>query len=328
MRQAVFVLLALAVIGVAAPAEARSRRLPKQCAAARRVAGSDGRGRIPVLFVHGFTGSPNNFRHSRDGRPDLIESVAARDGVTAYTFDYSDHSSMWVTDPAIGPPLARSIACLGRASGHKVVAVAHSMGGLAVRYAQGQVIRGEPVSDSLARVVTVGTPTNGVILLSLQNGELGDKIVQAVVDSAGDLCDEDETPRKYLCDLLDAAGAPGVTAMAPGSAELAALPAWGRGVVVHPMAASLALRLSIFGQGTTVDLGDIVATVASATADAGPGEVPLVVTCRVELTDLPTVVDRSPCSHTNELTNRRIVRAMVDQVTLAVRDDDRVRRTG
>lgn len=321
MRRAVVVLLSvLAVVGIAAPVEAKPRRLPKECAGARRVPETDGHGRIPVLFVHGFTGSPNNFRHSRDGRPDLIESVAALDTVTAYTFDYSDHASMWVTDPAIGPQLAKAIACLGRASDRKVVAVAHSMGGLAVRYAQGQVIRGTPVFQSLSRVVTVGTPTNGVILLSLQGGELGNTIVQGVVDAAGEVCDEDETPRKYLCDLLDAAGAPGVTAMAPGSAELAALPAWGPEVVVHPMAANLTLRLSAFGLGTTVDLGDIVATVGSATADASPGEIPFVVACRVVLTDLATVVDRSPCSHSQELTNHRIVRAVVDQVKQAARD--------
>jgi pimeloyl-ACP methyl ester carboxylesterase len=319
MRRGALVVVVLAVLVTAMPAGAEAQQpLPEECAGARRVPEADGTGRTPVLFVHGFSGSPNNFRRSRDGRPDMIETVAALDGVTAYTFDYSKHSSEWVTDPAIGPKLAQAIACLGRASGHKVVAIAHSMGGLAVRYAQGQVIRGRPVADSLARVVTIGTPTRGVILLSFAGGDVGNAALQAVVHASSDVCDEHEKPRRHLCVLLGAAGAPAVTAMAPGSPELAALPPWGVGVAVHPMAANLRLRLSIFGLGTTVDLGDIVATVESATADASPRELPFVAACRTELTNLVDVVDRSPCSHTNELGNHRIVEAVLAQVELAV----------
>jgi hypothetical protein len=106
--------------------------------------------------------------------------------------------------------------------------------------------------------------------------------------------------------------------MAPGSAQLAALPPWGARVVVHPIAADLRLRLSVFGNGTTVSLGDIVATVASATADASPGEQPLVVRCNTELTHLVDVVDTSPCAHANEITNRRIIEEVRDQVRTAV----------
>jgi len=285
---------------------------------------SNGRGRTPVLLVHGFLGSPHDFRRGivgrRDGAPNLLETVTAVDGVSAYTFDYSEHSSKWVTDQSIAPALAQSIRCLARASGHKVVVVAHSMGGLATRVAQDQVIKGSSVSESVARVVTIGTPTEGVLLLNYAKDRLAAYLVQTTINAAGKLCeDPPQKDRRRLCELLDAANAPATAAMAPGSGQLGALPPWGVGVRVHPIAANLLVRVSVFGLGTDVSLGDIVATVGSATADASPGVHPLVVECRTELDELVDAVDSSPCSHGNELANQRIVRAVRDQVRVAVR---------
>jgi pimeloyl-ACP methyl ester carboxylesterase len=320
-RNALAGLVVVVLVGVfpAAPAHAGDGGLPDRCGAATKAnTSSRAPGGVPVLFVHGFGGGPGNFHQRRDDRASMLDEVASVDGVTAYTFDYSDHALAWVTKPAIGPALARSIDCLARASGRKVVVVAHSMGGLATRFAQGQVIHGRPVSDSLARVVTIGTPTEGVLLLSFTNGTVSNAIVQAAVDAAGEVCsDQPKEKRRRLCQLLDEADAPAVTAMAPHAAALDDLPPWGAGVVVHPIAADLELRLSVFGIGTTVSLGDIVVTVDSATADPSPGERPLVVRCRANLTDLVTVVDQSPCSHANEVANRRIVRAVRRQVRLA-----------
>jgi hypothetical protein len=164
-------------------------------------------------------------------------------------------------------------------------------------------------------VVTVGTPTDGVLLLDFTNGEVSNEIVQTVVDAASELCaDPGDEERPRLCELFDAANAPAVTAMAPGSAALEALPDWGRSVVVDPVAADIKLRLSVLGFGTTISLGDIVATVESATADPSRGRRPVVVVCRDGLVDLAEVVDESPCSHANELANRRIIRAVRDRV--------------
>jgi pimeloyl-ACP methyl ester carboxylesterase len=256
----------------------------------------------------------------------MLQAVEALSGIAVYTFDYSGRASQWVTNQNIGPALAQSIRCLAIESGHKVMVVAHSMGGLATRLAQGQVVDGRAVSDSLSRVVTIGTPTRGVILLSFTNNGISNRIVQTAVDAVGKACGKPAAKnkkRRRLCELLDAANAPAVTAMAPGSAQLAALPAWGAGVIVHPIAASLRLRISTFGFGTTVSLGDIVATVGSATADASPGEHALEVRCPVELDNLVNVVDRSPCSHTNELSNHRIIDAVVAQVRIAVRQAEK-----
>ncbi len=90
-------------------------------------------------------------------------------------------------------------------------------------------------------------------------------------------------------------------------------------MTVHPIAADLIVRVSALGIGTDVPLGDLVATVGSATADASPGQHPTVVECRTELDELVDAVDRSPCSHGNELANARIIRAVRDQVRAAVR---------
>jgi pimeloyl-ACP methyl ester carboxylesterase len=323
MRRAVTATVAAVVLALAHPiapdpATALGRPFPRECdgaVRAREVNGENLRGGTPVLFVHGFTGRPGNFRATREGRPSMLETVADVPGAVPYTFDYSADATQWVTDPAIGPALAEAITCLAQETGERVVVVAHSMGGLATRFAQGQVIDGVPVADSLAHVVTVGTPTRGVLLLDFTNGEVSNEIVQTVVDAAGELCaDPGDEERPRLCELFDAANAPAVTAMAPGSPELEALPDWGRAVVVDPVAADIKLRLSVLGFGTTISLGDIVATVESATADPSRGRRPVVVVCRDGLVDLAEVVDESPCSHANELANRRIIRAVRDRV--------------
>ena len=256
----------------------------------------------------------------------MLDTVSAIDGVATYTFDYTKHASQWVTDQAIGPALARSIRCLARALDHKVTVVAHSMGGLATRLAQGQVLNGHAVADSLGRVVTIGTPTRGVILLTATTSGISKRVLQTVVDAAGKLCTKPpKKSRRHLCALLDAANAPATSAMTPGSAALAALPAWGDGVIVHPIAGDLQLRVSVFGLGTTTSLGDIVATVGSATADASPGQHPLVVKCHTELSNLDNVVDESPCAHGNLTSNRRIIAGVRKQVEKAVRADARKR---
>ena len=303
------------------PLSAGDDALPRRCASATRAPESVDarRGTTPVLFVHGFNGRIRDFRATSDGRPSMVERIAKLPGAAAYTFDYSEHAFSWVTDPNIGPSLAHAIVCLARASGRKVVVVAHSMGGLATQYAQGQTIRGAPVASRLARVVTIGTPARGVILLSFTSGDVANTLVQAAVDAASEACGEEtKKKREHLCELLDVADAPAVASMAPDSADLKALPRWNPSVIVSPIAADLRLRVSVLGIGTTVSLGDIVATVDSATADASAGQRRLVYRCHAELTDLLEVVDRSPCSHANELVNRRIVLAVEDQVRRAV----------
>lgn len=300
--------------------DVRGLDAPRRCDGAVRAPESEKASRTatPVLFVHGFTGSPGDFRRTRDGQPSMVESVARMHDVVAYTFDYSAASTQWVTNLAIGPALAKAIVCLAARTGKRIVVVAHSMGGLATRFAQGVVIDGQPVARSIQRVVTIGTPTDGVILLSFTRGDVSQTIVQALVDAASEACGK-KTREKHihLCELLDAANAPAVSSMAPGSDDLRRLPPWNPRLDVVPIAADLRLRVSVLGLGTTLSLGDIVATVDSATADASRGERAYVARCKITLEDLFEVVDRSPCSHTNELTNQAIGRAVRAQIRVA-----------
>jgi pimeloyl-ACP methyl ester carboxylesterase len=315
---AVFVALALSAVGAGTTAAAapRGSAVPRTCGDATRLVGEGPRKATPVLFVHGFSGSPSDFRRSLTAGT-MLTTIGAIDDAATYVFDYRARSSEWVTHAAIGPALARSIDCLRRRSNRKVLVVAHSMGGLATRDAQARTVDGRLVADSIAGVVTIGTPTRGVILLSFTSGKVGDVLVQAAAGALGDACTERPgRKRQRLCALLEAASAPAVTAMTPDSAELANLPPWRPGLRVRPIAADLRLRLSVFGFGTTVSLGDIVATVESATADGTQRS--LVVACHTELAELLDVVDVSPCSHANVLANRRILESVRVQVQAAV----------
>jgi len=314
--------MALVCGALAAPVSAGSPRPPNRCEGAK-LAQESARPRraVPVLFVHGFFGAPNDFRRERDGRPSMLSTVAGIEGAAVYTFDYSEHSSEWVTHQAIGPRLARSIRCLVRAFDQEVVVVAHSMGGLATRLAQGQVIDERAVANDLAEVITIGTPARGVLLLTYTGDSVTAKIIQTLLNGAGELCADPSEARTHerLCELLDAANAPATTAMAPDAGALDALPPWGGDVTVAPIAADLRLRISAFGVGTTVSIGDVVATVHSATADASAGQKPAVVRCHIELSNLADTVDQSPCAHGNELANRRIITAVRKKVRAAVR---------
>jgi triacylglycerol lipase len=300
--------------------EPRGARPPRRCGAQTRLVPSleRARGSLPVLLVHGFAGSARDFARTRGDGPSMRRALTSLPGVSVYAFDYSDVALDWVTNPKIGPSLARAVTCLREGTGRRVVVVAHSMGGLAARFAQGEIVDGHSVADSIRRVVTIGAPNRGVILLSLTNGEVSSFLVDAAVEAAELVCDKaPPKPRRELYDLLRAATIPAVQAMAPGSAQLAALPPWDPRVPVVGIAADLRLRVSAFGLGTTVSLGDIVVTVESAIADTSPGVRPFVARCRTELTGLVEVVDASACSHANEIANRRIVRRVADDVHAA-----------
>jgi len=81
-------------------------------------------------------------------------------------FDYSDYHSKWVTDEHIGKALAERINCLSAASKEaggdgRVIVVAHSMGGLALREA---LNRAKPVyvkPENIGLAIMIGTPHTG-----------------------------------------------------------------------------------------------------------------------------------------------------------------------
>ena len=324
-RRALAALLFVAVSTVpavsgAAPAAPRGGSHPSGCGDAVRRVSDEAEG-APVLLVHGFAGDPSDFRRRLAGRPSMVDTVGDLDGVSAYTFDYSDRSLEWVTDPAIGPRLGEAIACLADRHDQRVTVVAHSMGGLATREAQGRTVDGRRVSDSLARVVTVGTPFEGAQLLGFGGGLAGE-IAAELIDGALQACSTDFTrrPERSFCSLLGATETAAVQGMIPDSDELAALPDWGESVRIVPMAAEIDVVVAgPFGLSESFSAGDFAVSVASATADASPGVRPFVARCHASLFGIVDAIDDSPCSHANEVANRRIVRRVRDAVRRGVR---------
>src|SRR4029077_5869731 len=90
----------------------------------------------------------------------VVSEVA---GIKTSTFNYQRHSLQWVTDPHIGQNLASTILCLSQSSlakggSGKVIVVAHSMGGLALK----EAFREQPqIASILGLVVTIRTPNDG-----------------------------------------------------------------------------------------------------------------------------------------------------------------------
>jgi pimeloyl-ACP methyl ester carboxylesterase len=112
----------------------------------------DRRGKyVPIVMVHGWVGqdthdggrkgvfsgsinlTPINGQQAHTTRS-LIGQLQRLPGAAVFTFDYRDYAARWVTDDHLGPALGRVIDCLYKASGGKVIVVAHSMGGLIARY--------------------------------------------------------------------------------------------------------------------------------------------------------------------------------------------------
>jgi pimeloyl-ACP methyl ester carboxylesterase len=231
----------------------------------------------PVLLVHGFNEGPGVFT---SGSPSLESAItkAVGSAVTLVTFDYSNWSQLWVTFDRIGPQLARCITWLAHTSmAHggpgKVVIVAHSMGGLAVRCAVDPTCaKGIQAANKnlIGLVITLGTPNLGSNPQTL--GTVGDFICTLI---------------SQCNDLLILRDSPAAQAMVPGSPELAKLPLLPASIPVDAIAGSIGETTSLFGHTYVIgNAGDFIVPVASALADAqqaalhaGPGANNTTVNC-------------------------------------------------
>lgn len=237
---------------------------------------------MPVLLVHGFADSPEVWE---TGSPSMVQALGRVPGVfVAPPFDYSRDSLQWVDDPAIGPALAQRIDCLARASAAahgpgRVVVVAHSMGGLALRYAASQRVGDRAVADDIARVVTIATPEDGSFLASAAT-ELWQRAKGPNPSLLGALlrvgCGpparaDQGAPLAPLCELLSQSRTPAARAMEIGSPQLASLPQFPPSVRVDTIAGDVSLTVRVFdGPTTTLErAGDLVVGADSATDRAG-----------------------------------------------------------
>lgn len=229
--------------------------------------------RVPVVLVHGFN-------TQRADWPAITKALSAEPDLTVTKFDYTAESLEWVTNANIGPRLADLIACLGdysRLAGGpgKVIVVAHSMGGLATRFAGAQSRNGTLVGDRIGLVLTIGTPNSGSLAAAAISGDLNplvldSSVLMAELDAA---CADVRywTRFRSACDYRTPVGAPATTAMQPGSAELAALAAPNPNETVHAFAGQVRLVAHLWHwSGPIGDLGDLIVGVPSATAYPSP----------------------------------------------------------
>jgi len=215
--------------------------------------------KVPVLMVHGLGSN----RDMWTGKQSMIEAVKSLEGIRVVKpFDYRQNNHNWVTHPAIGLALARQIDCLAKVSlkgggSGKVIIVAHSMGGLATRYAASQVIGGVSVGERIGLVVTLGTPHLG--------------------SGYGTLC-------RYVGSLNDKCDGDAPEALATNSDELKALPKYPTGVPVRAIAGHVTVVTNLLFTSYHHDMkGDKVVGIDSATkyhTDEGKGGGVRVYTCQ------------------------------------------------
>lgn len=129
----------------------------------------------PVVLVHGWTGKLMvDTAHALLAEPSLP--------IATYLFDYSHWSAHWVTDQHIAACLADYVRAVSdayrRAGGDgRVIVVAHSMGGLAIRYATSARYVANPVTSAqLGAVITFDTPELGSPFGNTWGGRLWETI--------------------------------------------------------------------------------------------------------------------------------------------------------
>jgi pimeloyl-ACP methyl ester carboxylesterase len=276
----------------------------------RPVAGS-----LPVLFVHGINSTAGG---TWNRRADLVDAVTRIRPVKGWTFDYSQWSTNWVTNPHIGPALAEAITCLSRTSGHKVVVVAHSMGGNATQFAVGQRTSDtrQPVSELVAQLITVGTPYRGSKTLNQsKQGLQGSVALNLISKACAAWTDGGED--KCVASLSLPNTEVG-TALEYDSDDIKALPPWPKNLPVLPIATDIEyfFGLRMFGAGKTFHLGDLIVTIDSQTAHSNAQQ-PEIKTCDdVGIMDMARTVlgdEKTSCYHLTQL-NRPDVHRRISEI--------------
>lgn len=228
---------------------------------------------LPIILVHGFAGSPSAF----DQASIVLEGSGL--DVSLQPFDYSSQNTQWVDHPRIGPRLRQWIVCLSDVSQTngglgRVAVLAHSMGGLATRFALAGPSVPADMADRVALVATLGTPHRGSLLAGPNDdGSLGARVARTLVERFVDWV----FPFVHL-------DSPAGRALATGSFQLASLPPWPDGVAVWAGAGQFVAEQRFLFFSREDYFGDIPVSVPSATAMApvhdGLGG-PEVVRCRL-----------------------------------------------
>jgi triacylglycerol lipase len=260
-------------------------------------------------------------------------------GIAASYFNYASVSTQWVTNPAIGPALARDIACLADSSAAgggpgRVIVIAHSMGGLALRQAASDTVGREGVASRIGLAVTVATPNLGSWIDGLVGGrsasagaDLG--LLRRFVATAGRVCSV-ASPQsgtggalQQVCSLVTAPFSPAAQAMVPGSAQLAALPVLPASLPVFAVAGDITLTSGVgplANVALPVRVGDLLVYPQSALAEAnpsGPGGGSYTADCTMAVSQLTDgrAGGWTGCSHGGLLYDPSVISAVERSVT-------------
>ncbi|ASR36361.1 hypothetical protein BAY61_16620 [Prauserella marina] len=285
-------------------------------------------GTVPVIFVHGINSDATTWDAPEDNT--FPRQMARQDGITAWTFDYGFANPEWVTDPRIGPALGTAIDCLAEVSGHKVVLIGHSMGGLVSQVAVTEpAAGGGQVWQRVAEVITIATPYRGSLTLSA--AQLGTHLVtnpkaRVVMEALLATCTgitkvSDSNP----CNIASVLRGPQGTALMYDSPEIAELPPWPPELPVRVFAGDIGLRVGVwFTDSEPVPVGDLAVTLDSAVAHHTIGE-PRVLDCEATLlqkldvglfeTPIPSKsLLTSPCNHLNIKTHQPLITEITERV--------------
>ena len=321
MTRRLLVVLLAVLLAVAPQASSPARAadgLDRSCASSLG-------GTLPVVFVHGWRSDPSAW-------DDAAQRVLSP-SVTPVRFDYRRQNTDWVTDPAIGPALARLIICLGRNSElsggpGQVVVVGHSMGGLAIRCAlQYSCSKVAGAEAYVAQVVTIGTPTQGSFLRA--GGRVGnvarmalDVVCEGVRTRSSGRAPALVAQEETQCEGFlsnDAA-----VAFDVNSTELTDLRADDTDVPVLAIAGDIKLDLAVVLGRFTVAHGDAVVdqrsqqTWSTATGQVDCGRIVLggsVTDFGYALRDDVDQFSNYKCWHGSETANADAIRLVSDEVT-------------
>ena len=247
----------------------------------------------PLVMVHGIDSDRTHWREWIEHTIDpvgsgidraLFEQFNLIDGVAAYTFDYSSTSLRWIHDASIGPALGAAIDCLHDAFGRPVIVVAHSMGGLATRWAAASTDdAGVARHTKIGTVITFGTPYLGSDLLRVARTSLDAASITGAATGTSALpllrtliaaCGRAATANPTYCPItgVNVVDSDAGEALYAGSAALTQAAPWPEGLEVHALAGSIEVTQTVglfFNRHqVTTDIGDIAVSTSSATADA------------------------------------------------------------
>jgi len=218
--------------------------------------------------VWGLPSDPTSMYSMVEHIPGVYVEQSKNPAIPSSTFDYESVDTHWVDDQAIGPQLAKDIACMAQSSRDngglgKVILVAHSMGGLAIRFAAGptQVFDGIPVASDIGLVITIGTPNTGArfadgayaVLTAICSYPFV-TYYQAVFRGTPAFCNN-EFPA--MVDMLTFA-----------NAKVNSLPKLPKSIPVMAIAGNILSSWPVFGIQLPITLTDLVVTVPSAIAEA------------------------------------------------------------